>query len=307
MPKLNISKSIIIDAPVEKVFNAIDDFHTWSHWSPWLIQDPDAKVDVAADGKSYSWVGKRVGSGNMKITGEQKNGTITCDLNFLKPWKSFADVRFTTFPSESGTKVTWFMNSSLPWFMFWMKKRMVAFVGMDYERGLNMLKDYVEDGEVHSRLDFKGYSDFPGCKYIAYKTSSFMETVGEDMTRDFEKIWAFMDGKTDLISGYPFSIYHKFDMVKGGVSYTSGVPVSSIPADLPEGMITGEIPATKIYTLEHTGSYRHLGNAWTTMHGMMRLKEFKGKRGIHPFETYVNNPGEVPENELITRINFAVK
>ena len=307
MPKMHINKSTVIDAPVDKVYNTLNNFNNWSPWSPWLIQEPEAKVKVAGDSKSYSWEGNRIGTGNMKVTSEKANESIDYDLNFLKPWKSSAKVRFEMKPKGEGTEVTWLMDSSLPVFMFWMKKMMVAYVGMDYERGLAMLKDYVEDGTVHSRLDFDGSSTFPGCTYIGIKTDCTKETIGTQMESDFGKIWDFIGSNKDLIAGNPFSIYHAWDMVKDKISYTSGVPVKSIPDNLPDGFVTGEIPKTQVYTVKHTGPYAHLGNAWSTLYSMQRSKSFKMNKKIHPFETYANNPGEVPDNELITEVHFAIK
>ena len=55
MPKIFVSKSVQINAPAEDVFPKLNDFHEWPKWSPWLIQEPVATVDVAEDGKSYSW------------------------------------------------------------------------------------------------------------------------------------------------------------------------------------------------------------------------------------------------------------
>jgi hypothetical protein len=43
------------------------------------------------------------------------------------------------------------------------------------------------------------------------------------------------------------------------------------------------------------------------MYSLHRNKEIRLVKGIHPFETYGNKPGEVPESELITDIHFAVK
>ena len=37
--------------------------------------------------------------------------------------------------NENSTEVNWTMDSSLPFFMFWMKNQMVEFIGMDYDRG----------------------------------------------------------------------------------------------------------------------------------------------------------------------------
>lgn len=307
MPKMHIDKSTTINAPVEKIYNKLGDFNHWRIWSPWLIQEPEAKVTVSNDAKSYSWEGDRIGSGNMKITAESTNRSIDYDLNFLKPWKSSAKVRFELVSKNGRTKVTWLMDSSLPIFLFWMKKMMTAFVGMDYERGLAMLKDYIEDGKVHSKLDFKGTSNYPGHTYIGIRTDCTMETLGNQMKEDFDKIWSLMDDHKDLVADNAFSIYHKWDMVHDKISYTSGVPVKSIPSELPAGMISGEIPETKVHTVRHTGPYAHLGNAWSTQYNMRRSKAFKMNKNIDPFETYVNVPGEVPDNELITEVHFAIK
>ncbi|MEM7552083.1 MAG: SRPBCC family protein [Bacteroidota bacterium] len=307
MPKMHVKKSIVIDSPVEAIYSKLNDFNHWHPWSPWLIMEPEAKVDVAEDAKYYSWDGKIVGSGNMKVLEEKENQLITYDLSFLKPWKSRADVKFELEPAGDKTQVSWYMDSSLPWFMFWMKKMMIAFIGMDYQRGLNMLKDYVEDGEVHSKLEFIGLDTYPGCTYVAIKTACSMDEIGTKMSADFDKLWSFMEDKKDIVAGEPFSIYHKWDMVKGKVSYTSGVPVKSVPDNLPDGIISGKIPETKVYKLKHTGANEHLGNAWSTMYNYQRNKVFKKSSKTHPFETYGNAPGEVPDNELITTVHFAAR
>ena len=126
MPKMHIEKSISIDAPVDKVFKVLNDYNTWSTWSPWLIMEPDAEVKVEEGGKAYSWNGKLVGSGEMKMTAEDVNKSLHMDLTFLTPWKSQAKVWFEFESDGDKTKVTWFMDSSLPFFLFWMKKMMTA-------------------------------------------------------------------------------------------------------------------------------------------------------------------------------------
>lgn len=307
MPKMQIERSIVIDAPVDKVYNILNDFNQWIVWSPWLIMSPQAKVTVSEDAKSYEWDGERVGSGSMRILSEDVNKSIDYDLVFLKPWKSQANVRFILEHEEDTTKVTWTMDSGLPFFMFFMKKMMEAFVGADYERGLDMLKAYAENDEVPSKLDWKGTSSFNGCKYVGIHTQCSLDDVGERMKNDFGKIWEFAGKDEENLDGDALTIYHKWDLVKNKISYTSAVPVKEVPADIPSGFTKGEIPATEVYTLEHTGRYQHLGNAWSTLYAMNRAKEFKTKKGIHPFERYLNNPEDTPEKELITQVHFAVK
>lgn len=305
MPKFQVTKSQLIKAPKEKVYDNIRNLQKWTAWSPWLILDPESKVTVTDDNTSYSWEGKRMGSGKMTVVDEKTNEWIKYDLLFLTPFKSQADIRFALKQSGANTEVTWHMESRLPFFLFFMKKIMTAFLGMDFQRGLYLLKDYCEDGKIHSRLDFKGISTHPGCEYVGIKTTCAMDDVNVQMTEDFTRLMESL--APDLIIGEPFSIYHKWDIVKGLVTYTSSVPVKNKPAALPDGVTYGQLPATSVYTLRHTGPYLHLGNAWSALNSMQRNKEFKVNKKIHAFETYVNEPSTTPDSELITDVHFPVK
>lgn len=306
MPKIYVSRSATINSPIENVYSKLNDFNHWVKWSPWLIMEEGVNVNISDDAKYYEWKGERVGEGNMSISLEDGSNSIEYDLAFLKPWKSEAKVKFMLSDNDGRTAVTWTMKSKLPFFMFWMKKMMEAYVGMDYERGLNLLKDYVEKGEVNSKLEFKGKSTFPGTKYIGVKTSCSIDEMGEVMMADFGRIEEYAKDHQDIATGEAYSIYHKWDMVKGKANYTGCIGVTSVPEDLPSDFVHGEIPETMIYTLRHIGAYHHLGNAWSTLYNMHRGKEFKPVKGIDPFEHYISNPKETEEKDLITDVIFAI-
>jgi len=307
MPKLNVTRSIEINASPEKIFNILSDFSHWTAWSPWLIMEPEAKVTVSEDKKYYHWEGVRTGSGEMKLVSEKPNQSIDIDLTFLKPWKSKSKIRFEINPKADQSTVTWIMDGGLPFFFFFMKKMMEAFVGMDFQRGLFLLKDYVEDGAIHSKLTMKGKSMFPGCQYVGIRSSCAMNAVGESMRNDFDKLTQWVKSNGNLVNGAPFSIYHNWDIVGGKVDYTSAFPVQSHPDSIPSDFLKGSIPGTEIYTVVHTGPYRHLGNAWSAQNNLSRSKVYKVNKSIHPFEVYLSMPGTVADNELVTEICFPAK
>ena len=307
MPKFSAQSNITIQSPIQQVYDVITDFSQWGQWSPWLILEPEAIVKVSEDNKFYSWEGKRVGNGQMKITKENAPYDFESDLNFIKPFKSYAQIIFQLKTKEDETEVTWIMHSSLPFFMFWMTKTMVTLMEMDFGRGLHMLKAYVETGSVPSQLEFAGESDFSGGTYIGIKNEASMASIGDVMSADFKKLWEFLKDKNDLVDGKGLSIYHKWDLKKKSTQFTSAVQVKKAPDQLPEGMFVGTMPSTRIYTVRHTGPYTHLGNAWSAGQNLMRSKVFKAGKATHPFEVYQNLPGEVPDQELVTEINFAVK
>ena len=308
MPRTHVERSVLINAPIDKVYKTVSDFHTWTTWSPWLVTEPEAKVNVREDGKFYEWEGDIVGAGEMNIAKEVENSSVEIDLMFLKPWKSKAKVSFQLKEEGNGTRVLWDMNSSLPFIMFWMKKMMEAFIGMDYERGLTMLKDYVELGKIPYTMTVKGIQEFKGHKYIGIKSMVSIKDIGSKMNEDFTKLMTYMmDGKQKIMDGDAFSIYHKWEIVKGEASYTACIPVKEIPSDLPQGVITGSVPATKVHVIHGKGPYRFTGNIWSAQFMRKRSKKFKSNRGVDPIERYLNSPKNTEENDLETEVLFAVK
>lgn len=307
MAKVTVNKSIKIDKPIDEVYKIINDFHTWTAWSPWLVSEPNAKVTIADDNSHYAWEGDRVGSGEMKIVGTKENASITIDLTFLKPWKSFAKTEFFLKAEGNQTNVTWTLENKLPFFMFWMKNMMSAWIGMDYMRGLSMLKDLCETGEIPSKLEFTGIEDYDGCNYIGVQATCKMDELAPSMEKSFGKMHEFMGANPDAIAGAPFCVYHKWEIVKGMCTYSACIPVKEIPASLPAGTKSGSIPKMKVHTIKHEGAYKHLGNAWSTQQTMSRGKEFKYNKKVDPFEIYLNDPQETAEKELLSAVCFPVK
>lgn len=301
MPKYQVSKFINIKASKEKLFNSLANLAEWKEWSPWLIQEPEAEVKTSEDHKTHEWLGKRLGHGKLSVKKEEPNSKIDYILEYFKPWKSVSDTSFILEEDGEETKVTWTMDGKLPFFMFWMKGMMKAYLGMDYERGLNMLKDYIENGRPNTQLIFKGQSEFQGFKYVGVKRTCSMEEMKDSMPEDISALVAYLDEK-EAIGGPCFSIYHKWQMVKGRVSYTTGFPVRKDLSDLPSHFMKGEIPTTNVYEIEHVGDYKYLGNAWITLGAMSRNKEIKAKKRLHPFEVYANDPNETEPKDWLTKV-----
>ena len=143
----SLERKISINAPPEKVFANINDFHLWDAWSPWAKLDPAMKVTYSGPqsgpGAVYEWTGNSdVGSGRMEITGATPSSDVTIKLDFLEPFESHNTTVFTLAPGASGTDVTWSMSGAANY----MSKLMTTFVSMDkmvggdFEKGLQQLK-----------------------------------------------------------------------------------------------------------------------------------------------------------------------
>lgn len=306
MPRFTVSKSIRIAAPVQQVYDLVRDFRSWPQWSPWLIAEPSAKLSYADDGRGYTWDGSITGSGEMEITGGDPPWSIHYRLTFLKPWKSVNKADFFLADHDGATELTWTMEGTLPWFMFWMKGMMSAWIGADYDRGLKMIKDLAETGAVPSKLEFQGKQKAGGFQYVGVRTSCAMAEIGPSMEKDMAKLLAWLGKSGATPSGSPFSITHKWDFRTGRADYTVGFPFET-PGDAPSGFTIGEIPSCTVYVVKHTGAYRHLGNAWAAgmMHGRARL--FAADKKVPMFEIYDSDPASTPEDELVTRVHLPAK
>lgn len=307
MPVFHVRKSIFIAAPVSKVYESIRDFRQWPAWSPWLITEPESHLEFSADGKGYSWNGKITGSGEMAITSEDAPRSIDYQLTFLKPWKSTNTTRFAFVEMDGGTELVWTMEGSLPFFMFWAKTMMSAYVGADFQRGLMLLKDYIEAGSVRCHLEFPGPKAFPGCRYIGVRTYCPIADIPTNIPRDMKKLTEWLATTGIRPTGHPFNICHKWDHVKCTTEYIVCFPIELPPTTPPTGFVTGEIPACQTYIVRHTGPYRYLGNAWAA--GVMRgrARVFTANNKIDSFEIYENDPTAVPEDELVTVLHFPMK
>ena len=306
MPAMHISRSIEIDVPVDVVYESISNFREWPRWSPWLIAEPGCEVTYAEDGTSYSWDGQYVGAGEMKIAEEKKNEALHCDLQFFKPWKSTAKVAFLLEPASESTRVSWKMDSSLPVFMFFMKDMMEGFVGMDYQRGLAMLKDLLETGDVPVKLEF-GEEVVGPFSLIGIRTECTIDGISKAMGSDTERLCGWLKESGASPSDKMRSVYHKWSPAKNLVCYTVGFPFTELPTDLPEKFVTLEVPWVTAFTSQITGPYRHIGNAWSA--GIVRSRNgaFKQSRKVHPFEVYGNSLEEVDENDLVTTVYFPMR
>ena len=305
MPKINVSRSEIIQVSPEKAFNAVADFATWTTWSPWLCAEPDATVDVSdhsnSIGSTYDWDGEIVGAGGMRHTLLTPNRRIESDLNFLRPFKSSAKVSFDFLPVSGGTQITWTMDSSLPFFLFWMKGGMESMIGMDYERGLKLLKEWLETGKVLSKTKIRGVEEIGPIHMAGVRKKCSMDQIGPSMDKAFSEAAELANSKQLKGSGDRMAVYHHVDLKRQTFDYTAGFVVPA-PVDSANGLSTWSIPhSSKAVAVEHTGSYENLGNPWSAAYSYARYKKLK-QSNDGTFEVYKNDPSETAPAELRTEI-----
>ena len=145
-----IERSARVNAPPEKVFPFLDDFHRWAEWSPWEKLDPALQRRYSGAEKGvgavYDWTGNnKVGTGRMEIL-ESTPERVVVKLDFLKPFEAKNTAEFTLQPVDGGTNVVWAMHGPNP-FMFRVMKTIMDMdkaIAKDFDDGLANLKAVAE-------------------------------------------------------------------------------------------------------------------------------------------------------------------
>ena len=149
--RFSVRREITVQAPAEKIFPLINDFHQWVAWSPYEHKDPALKRTYSGTesgkGAVYGWDGNNnVGSGQMEILESAVPSKIVIKLDFFKPFEGHNTAEFTMLPQGDATHVTWLMQGPA----VFMSRVMQVFIkldnmiGKDFEVGLANLKKLTE-------------------------------------------------------------------------------------------------------------------------------------------------------------------
>ena len=149
--RFSVRREITVQAPAEKIFPLINDFHQWVAWSPYEHRDPALKRTYSGmesgKGAVYAWDGNNnVGSGRMEILDTSAPSKIVIKLDFFSPFEGHNTAEFTMLPQGDATNVTWLMHGPASF----MSRLMQVFInldhmiGKDFEIGLANLKRLTE-------------------------------------------------------------------------------------------------------------------------------------------------------------------
>jgi uncharacterized protein YndB with AHSA1/START domain len=153
-----VERSTVINAPPETVFEYVADFGHWSSWSPWQPLDPDAEITITAPGKGagavMTWDGEIMGKGNLTYTDVNPPHEVRSKLVFTDPYEMTSTDVWTFEAVGEGTKITWSDEGTLSWPLErWIGLTLDNQLGKDFERGLNNIKQLVENLSAESPDD----------------------------------------------------------------------------------------------------------------------------------------------------------
>ena len=311
MPVWNVQKSIEIDAPVSKVYQMVSDYRTWTTWSPWLIAEPQAKVDISDRsnqvGSTYHWSGKVVGEGRLEHLRLETDRLVEDRLDFIRPTKSKSKTGFKFEAIANRTKLVWWIDGNLPWYLFFLTPMIKTMVGMDYQRGLMMIKELAETGRITSSTEVLGIESIPPIRVAGFQAQSSVFNIEQSMEEMLVKLESEYQDQGMPKEGAMVAVYTRFKVKQGIFEYLLGRAIpDTLLIPTPSSLKEWKFPQARALHVRHTGSYKHLGNAWSIANRIAEHQKLKLNRSAS-FEIYTNSPHDNPEESLQTDLYLPLR
>jgi len=314
----DVKRTRIIKAPIEVVYNNVNDFKNWQSWSPWLGKDSLTVLTygeiTSGEGASQRWESKveEVGVGTINTISVTMNEAIHQKIEFKKPWESTSDIYWNFKSVDNGTEVTWGMKGELGF----VSRAFMAFnggmdkqVGPDYEKGLSMLDSVLQVNMQKYSVTVNGETTHGGGFYLYNTTSCKMDEMPTKMQEMMPKVGAYAQKNKIKMAGAPFVLYHLFDEENNAVMFSCAVPVAErVITESGSGILTGFLKPFKAIKTTLKGNYKNLKETWEIAYKYLGENGLEQVQGAPALEVYTTDPMQTPNPaDWITEIYVPVK
>jgi len=302
-----------IDAHPATVFALVNDHRRFALWAPLAEIDPNVRILYSGNrsgiGSTMTWDGTIAGSGRQTIVESRPFEHVMMLLSQGEPGESKS--WFDLAPGTGTTIVTWGFEADYGMNIVgrYFSGMMGSVVARDYQNGLQNLKQLAESLPSADFSDIEIEHIVVEAMQIAYLPTSSRpdpSAISATMGKAYFEILNFIDEHNLADAGAPLSIARTYSGPR--LIFDAAIPVRGVSDSTPRDSapvrlgFTYEGPAIRA---KHVGSYRLLTathrkiSAYLAAHGI--------ERNGDAWESYVGDPGDVPEEELLTYVYYPVR
>lgn len=304
------SRSIIIDAPQELVFNTVNDLSTGDSWSPWKETDPTIESTLGeitvGVGATSTWVSENSGNGTMTITESKPNESLDILLEFEGMGHADSDWSFE--PAEGGTKATWGFHTKFPfpWNAMMLFQDFKGSINKDYDRGLELLKEVVEKkAREMASQKYNGYeikrAPLPSQFFVGVRETVPMDKVSEFYASSLGKAFEAAQKTGAEMAGAPCGLYFIWDEASNSTDMAGVIPVKA-KTEI-QGLSSFELPASESLMVEYYGDYHNIIAAHTAIEQYIAATGVKTSMPV--IEEYVTDPEkEKDASKWLTKVYY---
>lgn len=302
-----------IDAPPATVFALLNDMRRTRLWSQAAEIDPNAEYTFSGPargaGSTITWDGPVAGSGTQTIVESRATEFIETRINAGEPGE--ARTWFELEPAKEGTLLRWGFAHDYGFNLIGRYAGLVVtgIIRRDYERGLANLEDLAESLPSADFSDLRVERIRIEPKPIAYKSMQSAPDAASmslALGAAYSDILNFIDAHELRAAGSPLSIARDFSGAR--LNFDAGIPVAGVGDETPreaDGVRLGRTDGGTVLRITHKGPYRRLSEthrkvaAYIAAHGI--------ERDGDSWESYVSDPAEVPEANLLTYVYYPIR
>jgi uncharacterized membrane protein/predicted transcriptional regulator YdeE len=287
-----VERSIIIHQPVNQVWQTISNLENLPQWSPWLALDSSAKKIFSKSEQkvvtSLKWDSNLFGSGTISITKLHENDYVELKTKFSKPYRATSTHTWQLKAIDSTTMVTWTIKKNIPFFFRFANAKTAAILKVDIERGLKMLRELSENGQVNSEVFYKGIVSAPAITYIGRKNKSSMSDMIPKIKIQFLGLLV-MSKQQKIKVVQPMTVYYKFDFTNDNIEFSPSLKVKPEVKIKSKTFEKRKIESGKYIKVVYKGNYEHLLNGWMAAFIYAKKEKVKISKVKPAYELYQSN------------------
>lgn len=306
----HVERSVIIEKPVDVVFQTATDMNQRAKWDPWIEMEPDAEMKIIMKpgiiGSGYSWHGKIIGEGKITIKKFVPNELIQSEIEFISPRSSKSDIIWKFKDTRKGTKVTWAFEGVLSYPVEkWMGLFMERMMSAPFEKGLNNFKSLVESlPDMSGRTSEIEEAKFEGLNAVTITEECSMKKISGKMIEMYSTLMSYLKRNNQDFTGFPFAIYHPSEN-EGMIILECGLPVNK-KMEGTEKIKYLELPKCKVVMASHFGHYNTVKSSYAV------IQKYIEKNNLEilgpPWEIYMTDPLKEPDQDKWeTKVYFPIK
>lgn len=308
---VEVERSIDVDRPPAQVHALVNDLSRFNEWSPWAARDPQASYrfegPAAGIGARMHWQGNaEVGVGSLSILESEAPGSVLTAVAF-EGFDEPALARFDIAARDGGSTVSWRFRSDLRGpTMRWLGLFIGRGVGADYERGLASLKALLESTPLVDVSDLAVREEqMRGLEVIALAGSAPVDDLAltaATLGGLYGRLLEHAAAQSLDIAGQPLTLTAAPD--PDTWRFQAALPVRLGAGWRPDdsGIELLQLPAGPALVGEYVGAYAGLADAVARLEAHARAIGRERSGAIR--QTYVSDPADTPEEDLVTRIEL---